>query len=83
MSFGNNGSLKVIGVGDIHISECLQIKNVLLVKGMTFNLLSVSQLCDTGYTIEFHSSQCLVKHIDTLDTVLVGTRVDNLSLIHI
>ena len=44
VSFGNSGKLRVIGVGDITVSEHFKIRNVLLVKSMPFNLISVSQL---------------------------------------
>ena len=78
VSFGNSGELKVIGIGDIRISEKFVIKNVLLVKGMAFNLLSVSQLCDSGYRVEFNSSQCLVKHSELNTNVLIGHRKENI-----
>ena len=78
VSFGNSGELKVIGIGDIRISNKFVIRNVLLVKGMVFNLLSVSQLCDSGYGVEFNSSQCLIKHSELNTNILIGHRRENI-----
>ena len=33
---------------------------MLLVKGLTANLISISQLCDMGYTVNFIKAECLV-----------------------
>ena len=44
--FGDNGKGKVKGLSNITISNDMSISNVLLVKSLSFNLLSVAQLCD-------------------------------------
>jgi len=45
------------------------LNNVLLVKGLTFNLISKSQLCDQGMTVRFSKSKCIVT--DEKDEVLM------------
>ena len=42
--FGDDGKGEVIGLGKIAISNDHSISNVLLVKSLSYNLLSVSQL---------------------------------------
>ena len=48
---------KIVGIGKVD-NENLTIKDVYLVEGLNFNLLSVSQLCDAGYTVKFDSHTC-------------------------
>ena len=53
VSFGDNNKGQVIGIGTVgNVSKPL-IDNVLLVKGLKYNLLSISQLCDKNYKIIF------------------------------
>lgn len=42
------------------LKECDNLDNVLLVKGITSNLISISQLCDQGMDVNFNKSECLV-----------------------
>jgi len=53
VAFGNDKSEKIIGIGYIGKSLSHSIDNVYLVDGLQHNLLSVSQLCDTGNHVEF------------------------------
>jgi hypothetical protein len=46
ITFGDNSKGKVQGLGKVAISNDLSISNVLLVAPLSFNLLSVGQLCD-------------------------------------
>ena len=59
MSFGNDGSPNVIGSGTVTLRiKYALAKNVLLVKNMNHNLLSVGQMCDQGHTMLFNSTKC-------------------------
>src|SRR5438105_1722314 len=51
--FGDSGKGEVVGVGKIPISNDQSISNVLLVDSLSYNLLSVSQLCEIGYNCLF------------------------------
>ena len=51
--FGDSGKSKVIGIGKIPISDQQSLSNVLLVDSLSYNLLSVSQLCGMGYNCLF------------------------------
>src|SRR5438034_8408354 len=51
--FGDSGKGEVVGVGKIPISNDQSISNVLLVDSLSYNLLSVSQLCEMVYNCLF------------------------------
>ena len=51
--FEDSGKSKVIGIGKIPISDQQSLSNVLLVDSLSYNLLSVSQLCGMGYNCLF------------------------------
>ena len=49
------------------------LNKVLLVKGLTANLISISQLCDLGFKVNFSRSECLVIN-EKLEVVMRGIR---------
>jgi hypothetical protein len=51
--FGDNSRGDVLGVGKIAITLDNSLSNVLHVDSLSFNLLSVSQLCEIGYNCLF------------------------------
>jgi hypothetical protein len=51
---------EVMGVGKLDCPEAPKLSDVLLVKGLTVNLISISQLCDQGYKVEFTKGGCVV-----------------------
>ena len=53
ITFGDNSKGKVQGLGKVIISNDHSISNVLYVASLSFNLLSIGQLCDLGF-------QCLL-----------------------
>ena len=57
----NNGSLRCIGIGDLKVNDQLTIKNVLYCPTVAFNLVSVSQICNQGLTIETTKQHMFVK----------------------
>lgn len=54
VGFGGNQKGKITGFGTIGNGSLPSIHNVLLVKGLMHNLLSISQLSDNGYDIIFN-----------------------------
>jgi hypothetical protein len=48
VTFGDNSRARIIGLCRIVITNDLSISNILFVKSLSFNLLSVAQLCDIG-----------------------------------
>ena len=53
VSFGDNSKGIIRGIGTIGNNSHTQIKNVLLIENLKFNLLSISQLCDKGFRVCF------------------------------
>ena len=53
ITFGDKGQGKVQGVGSVSILEKFSLREVALVQGLGFNLLSVSQLLDEGNEVRF------------------------------
>jgi hypothetical protein len=53
VTFGDNLRAKIIGLCRIAITKDLSIFNILFVKSLSFNLLSVAKLCDIGLICTF------------------------------
>ena len=49
VTYGDNSRGKVLGLGRIAITKNLSISNVLFVESLSFNLISIAQLCDLDY----------------------------------
>ena len=60
VTFGDNSHGITKGIGTICRGK-VEIKDVFYVKGLKFNLLSISQFCDKGYGVEFTSNTCYIK----------------------
>src|SRR3954466_14372632 len=58
VKFGGDQKGKIIGSGTIKFGNSPSITNVLLVEGLTHNLLSISQLSDNDYDIIFNQKSC-------------------------
>jgi hypothetical protein len=64
ITFGDNSKSKVKGIGKVAISNDHSLSNVLYVASLSFNLLSVGQLCDLGYQCLFGPNEVVVTKID-------------------
>ena len=53
VTFGDNSKGQIKGIGTIGNNSSSNIENVLFVKGLKHNLLSISQLCDKGMKVIF------------------------------
>ena len=60
VSFGDNSKGIIRGIGTIGNNSHTQIKNVLFVENLKFNLLSICQLCDKGFRVCFEANACHV-----------------------
>ena len=81
VTIGDNSKRRILGVGTVDMTSNLLIENVLLVDGLKFNLLSISQLCDKYYTVVFDKSKCSINSIVDSKTLLVGKRYDNVYIL--
>ena len=64
VTFKGNKKGIITGVGKVCIPPYPPIDNVFLVKGLKHNLLSISQLCDSGYNVTFNKDMCIVQNKD-------------------
>ncbi|XP_073294588.1 uncharacterized protein [Primulina huaijiensis] len=75
ITFGDNSKGKTVGKGKI-IYGNITINDVLLVENLCYNLISISHLCDNGYSVAFQKHTCTVKNADE-STVLTEKREGN------
>ena len=61
VTFGNNDKGKIRGNGTLGRINTAKIQNVQYVEGLKHNLLSISQLCDSGFEVTFKHNICEVK----------------------
>lgn len=65
----------MIGEGNVRLgSKGCEAKDVLLVKDMKHNFLSVSQMCDQGHKLLFSDKECLIMKADTHQIVGIAAR---------
>ena len=64
ITYGDNSKCKVKGLGQVAISNDHSISNVLYVTSLSFNLLSVGQLCDLGFQCLFTEKEVVVSKKD-------------------
>ncbi|XP_073119945.1 uncharacterized protein [Henckelia pumila] len=60
ITFGDNSKGKTMDKGKI-IHDNIIIQDVLLVETLKYNLLSISQMCDYGHSVEFQKLNCIIK----------------------
>ena len=82
MTFGGNQKGRITSVGRIGIHLYPSIDNVLFVEGHKHNLLSISQICDSGYGVSFNKDECVVLCHDG-SPLFYAKRKDNLYKIRL
>jgi hypothetical protein len=70
--FGDNLEENVLGHGKVVISKDLSLENVMLVKSLGCNLISILYLASTGYNYYFSYNHVKVFRSDNLKLVCVG-----------
>ncbi|CAM8932466.1 unnamed protein product [Rhodiola kirilowii] len=76
VTFGDGVESKVIGKGILNVQGLPRLKEVLLVKGLQANLISISQLCDGEHHVQFSQDECVVLNQKN-EPVLIGRRSSN------
>ena len=77
ITLGDKGKCDIVGIGSVGSTPDHAIKNVYLVDGLKYNLLSVSQLCDNGNDVGFNKKRCIVRREDTSEIVLIAYRYND------
>lgn len=80
VTFRDNNKRKIIGIGNISNKSNLLIKDVLLVDDLKYNLISISQLYDKGYTVKFESPACIIE-IPNKNKSIITLRIVNVYTI--
>jgi hypothetical protein len=79
--FGDSGKSEVIGIGNISITDHQSLSNVLLVDSLSYNLLSVSQLCGMGYDYLFTNVDVKILRSEDSSVAFTGRLKDRLYLV--
>ena len=81
VTFGDNSKGRVVGLGKVTITKDLSISIVLLVESVSFNLLSIAQLCDLGLICTFSDSEVIVTSKEDKTLIFKGFRHGNIYLV--
>nr|KYP48010.1 hypothetical protein KK1_030301 [Cajanus cajan] len=81
--YRDNNKGKILGYGNIGNTFSTLKENVLLVEGLNYNLLSISQLCDKGYKIKFDNDCCLISDKSTNEIRYIGKKIDNIYMLEL
>ena len=79
--FGDNSKGDVIGLGKVAITLEHSITNVLYVDSLSYNLLSVSQLCEMGYNCLFTDKGVKVFRREDSSIIFIGRLNNKLYLV--
>jgi hypothetical protein len=60
VTFGDGSKGEIKGIGKLDYPGLPSLEDILFVKGLTTNLISISQLCDQGLKVNFNKSECMV-----------------------
>ena len=80
---GDNNRGRILGRGNVGTAESTTIENVLYVEGLKHSLLSISQLCDKGYKVNFETNTCTISNEIYGKMLFTGKRVNNIYLLDI
>jgi hypothetical protein len=76
VTFGDGAKGEIKGIGKLECPGAPKLDNILLVKGLTSNLISISQLGDQGLSIIFTKTECLIMNKDS-EVIMKGIRTNN------
>jgi len=82
VTFGNNDKGQIKGKGIIGKNDSTKI-DVQYVEGLKNNLLSISQLCDSGFEVIFKPNICEVKQVAIGNIFFTASRKKNLYVLYL
>ena len=83
VTFGDNSKGQIKGIGYTRNKSSTYIENVLLVKSLKHNLLSISQLCDIGHKVIFECMSCQVIDVKTNKLIFNGHHQGNVYVVYL
>ena len=60
VTFGDGSHAQVLGKGTVEIPGLPLLKDVLYIKGLKENLLSITQICDEDFLVQFSKKGCVI-----------------------
>ena len=60
VTFGDGSHDQVLGKGTVEILGLPMLKDVLYIKGLKANLLSITQICDEDFIVQFSKKGCII-----------------------
>jgi len=73
VTFGDRAKGEILRISKLTRTGLPKLDDVLLVKGLTANLISISQLCDQGFKVNLTKLKCLVTN-EQNEVIMKGTR---------
>jgi len=83
VTYGDNNRGRILGRGNVGIKNSTTIENVLYVEGLKHSLLSIIQLCNKGYKVNFEANKCIISDEASGKVLFTGKRVNNIYLLDI
>ena len=83
VTFGENTKGKNIRTGKVGKNSSSCIDDVILVEGLAYNLLSISQLCDKDCKVTFDSQACTIFEPNFEIVKFTEKRVNNMYMINL
>ena len=60
VTFGDGSHAQVLGKGTVEIPGLPLLRDVLYIKGLKANLLSITQICDEDFLVQFSKKGCVI-----------------------
>ena len=60
VTFGDGSHAQVLGKGTVEIPGLPLLEDVLYIKGLKANLLSITQICDENFIVQFSKKGCII-----------------------
>ena len=77
VTFGDRSHAQVVGKGTIEIPGLPLLKDVLYIKGLKANLLSITQICDKDFLVQFSKKRCIIINEEGIQVFEGNRTADN------
>ena len=77
VTFGDGSHAQVLGKGTIEILGLPLLKDILYIKGLKENLLSITQICDDDFLVQFSKKGCIIINEEGIQVLKGNRTTDN------
>ncbi|XP_068486996.1 uncharacterized protein [Phaseolus vulgaris] len=81
VTYGDKNRGRILGRRNVGTEDSTTIENVLYVEGLKHSLLSISQLCDKGYKVNFEVNTYTISNETSGKVLFTSRRVNNMYLL--